>query len=214
VTALPQTDPYRILVVCTGNICRSPFAERLLQDAFGRIAFAASDDAWRAGVQVASAGTHAMVGNPIEPTMADQLEPYGSAGFDHVARQLERELIADADLVLALTRDHRRDIVRLLPNASRRVFALGEFVRLLEDAVAADAIEAGQSVPAPELMAAVVEGAAARRGFVPAPDDPAVDDVIDPYRRAAGVYEASAAQIAEFIGRIEAAILREMRATV
>jgi len=63
-------------------------------------------------------------------------------------------------------------------------------------------------------MAAVVEGAAARRGFVPAPDDPAVDDVIDPYRRAADVYEASAAQIAEFIGRIEAAILREMRATV
>lgn len=211
-TALPQADPYRILVVCTGNICRSPFAEQLLRDSFARIGVAFADDTWADSVQVTSAGTHAMVGNAIEPAMAAFLEPYGSAALGHAARQLTGEHIADADLVLALTRDHRRDVVRMLPSASRQVFALNEFARLLEDARAANAIEIDSPATVQETMAVIADAAASRRGFTPALDDPGVDDVTDPYRRDSSVYAASAAQIAEIIGRIENAVLAALRA--
>ncbi|HWK21373.1 MAG TPA: low molecular weight phosphatase family protein [Microbacteriaceae bacterium] len=214
-TAVPQAVPYRILVVCTGNICRSPFAERLLRDAFERLDATAQESEWRAAVDVSSAGTHAMVGRPIEPAMAALVEVYGSASGQHAATQLDPELIARADLVLALTRGHRREVVRMLPSASRRVFALNEFTRLLEDARAAgvlDEIPSEESVTAQEVLAELVEAAASRRGFTVAPDAPEVDDVIDPYGRDASVYETSAAHIAEIVGRIEAVILSTIRA--
>ena len=61
-----MTDPpFRILTVCTGNICRSPVAERLLQAGLG--------DA----VAVSSAGVRAVVGDPIHPGMVALLERSG-----------------------------------------------------------------------------------------------------------------------------------------
>ena len=202
----PQAVPYRVLVVCTGNICRSPFAERLLRDSFARIGAALGAPAWSEAIEVSSAGTHAVIGRPIEAPMAALLAAQGSAGAVHAARQLDRDLVDGADLVLALTRHHRRDVVRLLPNASRRVFALNEFARLLVDADEAGILDGLPSVTPRAAMAAIVEAAASRRGFAPAPDDPAEDDVIDPYGRDASVYQASAAYIAAIVGRMEATI--------
>mgnify|MGYP002738687724 CR=1 FL=1 len=51
-------SPYRILTVCTGNVCRSPAAERLLEHTLNP------------SVTVRSAGTRALVGEPIHPPMA------------------------------------------------------------------------------------------------------------------------------------------------
>ncbi|MBO9578332.1 MAG: low molecular weight phosphatase family protein [Microbacteriaceae bacterium] len=206
---------FRVLVVCTGNICRSPYAERLLRSALARIAAATGDARWTTDVLVTSAGTLAMVGRPIEPPMAALLDRGGVAGAvlvdPHAARQLERDLVADADLVLGLAREHRREVVMVLPSASRRVFALNEFARLLDDAVASGVLagtarEAASGAPA-AVLEAVVDAAAMRRGFALPPDDPGADDVLDPYHRGDGAYAASAAHMIDLVQRIERGVL-------
>jgi protein-tyrosine phosphatase len=71
------TDPpFRILTVCTGNICRSPVAERLLQAGLG-------DE-----VAVSSVGVRAVVGDPIHPGMVALLERSGIRADRFVARQV------------------------------------------------------------------------------------------------------------------------------
>ena len=119
----------RILIVCTGNICRSPLAEQLLRE-----------NLRNAGIDavVTSAGTHAMTGSAMTPEAAALSTQYGASNTDHVARQLTEQLIADADLVLTATRDHRRDVVILLPKATRYTFTLNQFARLVAPAEAED----------------------------------------------------------------------------
>ncbi|HZI97068.1 MAG TPA: hypothetical protein VFD41_06030 [Actinomycetales bacterium] len=165
---------FRILAVCTGNICRSPLVERLLAQQLPDI-------------EVASAGTRALVGEPMQPPSRAILERLGGDASGFAARALTQQLVADADLVLALTRRHRSAVVQLHPRATRCTFTLRELARL-----------APQVTPLPgatpeERLRALVPAAAARRGFEPVAD-PADDDVIDPYRRDQGVYDEMAAQ--------------------
>lgn len=91
-------EPYRIITVCTGNICRSPMAELMLQRA--------ADDAGLA-VVVDSAGTTGWEsGNPIDPRAAAKLEQLGIPSGSHSARQFRQEWFAQRDLILALDVDH------------------------------------------------------------------------------------------------------------
>lgn len=115
-----MTDPpFRILTVCTGNICRSPVAERLLQAGLG--------DA----VAVASGGVRAMVGDPIHPEMVALLGQSGMPTDGFAARQVSAVDVRGADLVLALTRAHRAQLVQEAPAALRRSFTLLEFARIV-----------------------------------------------------------------------------------
>ncbi|MDR6686827.1 protein-tyrosine phosphatase [Arthrobacter sp. 1088] len=94
------TSPYRIITVCTGNICRSPMAALMLTEAFeaeglGKL------------VVVDSAGTTGYeVGHPIDPRAARKLTAHHIASEDHVARQWRQEWFAERDLILALDVDH------------------------------------------------------------------------------------------------------------
>lgn len=106
----------RILVVCVGNICRSPTAEHLLRAALGD-----------AGCTVSSAGLGALVGKPIEPTALAVLERRGHAPQPHAARQLTEALLADADLVLVMEQGHLREITRIAPQARGKTFLLGKW---------------------------------------------------------------------------------------
>jgi protein-tyrosine phosphatase len=118
----PET--FGILVVCTGNICRSPLAERLLQ--------AGLDEVSPGAFAVSSAGTFAHSGNPAQTgslTIAAQL---GVGLEDFRARQLVEEHIAKADLVLVLARSHRPEVLALSPSALKRTFTLREFARILD----------------------------------------------------------------------------------
>jgi len=115
----------------------------------------------------------------------------------HRSRYLtERELVAP-DLILAMTRDHRRAVAELAPSRLRSTFTIREFVRLVaalpNDEVRAAADSAGTDAGA--RVRAVAVAVASRRGLVPPPLDPADDDVIDPYRRSWATYERSAAQL-------------------
>lgn len=106
-----------ILVVCVGNICRSPTAEVLLRARLQG-----------AGTQVHSAGLGALVGQPIEPTALALLAEHGHDGSGHRARQLDAEMLRQADLVLAMEPGHVERILALAPHVRGRVMLLGKWL--------------------------------------------------------------------------------------
>lgn len=169
----------RVLVVCTGNICRSPAVERLLADGLR------GDD-----VEVVSAGTSAVVGAPVSAEMALLLDGVGVPSDGFAARQVTADEVRRAGLVLALTREHRRTLVQLEPAAVRRTFTLRELARVV---ATVDPAELPDAAPA-DRLAALVDLAGRRRGLARAAD-PADDDVADPYGRGASAYRASFDQL-------------------
>jgi protein-tyrosine phosphatase len=179
------TSPARILTVCTGNVCRSPFIERALQSELDR--------SWGAGVvEVTSAGTGALTGSAMEPQAAALLAAHGYAADGFVSRDITAELVAQADLVLTATRAHRGLVATLHPRALRYVFAFREFADLVSGVPDADLHAPGPD--AGDHLRRVVALAAAQRGArPPLTDDEA--DVVDPYRRAPAVFERMTGQI-------------------
>jgi protein-tyrosine phosphatase len=108
----------RVLVVCVGNICRSPMAEALLQS---RIA--------SRGVLVESAGIGALVGHPADPIAVELMKERGLDISPHRARQLAADDGTLFDLILAMEDGHVRAIERLAPESRGRVQLLGRFGR-------------------------------------------------------------------------------------
>ncbi len=108
-----------ILLVCTGNTCRSPMAEAVLRTMLSR---------HNPGVTVGSAGTGAWDGAPVsEGAYLVSLE-HGLDISDHVARLLTRELVDEASLVLTMARHHRSRVEEL--GGGDKVHLLGEFAGL------------------------------------------------------------------------------------
>ena len=180
-----SSTPARILTVCTGNICRSPFLERALQ--------AELDRSWGPGaVEVSSGGTGALPGHAMENQARALLETKGYAADGFLARDLTQSMIADADIVLTATRVHRGKVAMLHPKALRYVFAFREFADLVSGLD-----ESAVRVPsdsAREHIARVVALAAGQRGMR-APLSDAAADIVDPYRRPAQVFEDMTEQI-------------------
>lgn len=106
----------RVLVVCLGNVCRSPIAEYVL-----RRRLAGRD------VVVESAGIAATDGARVEPAALAVLDRHGIDADAHVARRLDREMIDAADLVLVMERDHLEYICSELPSATGKTFLLGKW---------------------------------------------------------------------------------------
>lgn len=115
---------FRVLIVCTANLCRSPMAEYVLRDAVARRW--GSHSAWTIG----SAGVHAQSGMEMHPRARRVLERRGldPAGFR--SRQLSHRAIEEADLILTAERAHRAAIVTLMPAAVHRTFTLRQFARM------------------------------------------------------------------------------------
>ncbi|SDP45840.1 protein-tyrosine phosphatase [Pedococcus dokdonensis] len=176
--------PGRVLTVCTGNICRSPFLERALQ--------AELDRSWGPGaVEVASAGTGALVGHPMEDQARALLEANGYAADGFRARALGAALVADADLVLTATRAHRGKVLALHPRAVRYTFTFRELAHLVASLTDTDLAGAASAA---DHLARVASLAAGERGVgVPLSDADA--DIVDPYRRPPEVFEQMTTQI-------------------
>lgn len=109
----------RVLIVCVGNICRSPTAEILFRHRLPNL-------------NVASAGIGALVGRPMDATARAVLEEHRMDGSQHVARQLDNDMIRDADLILAMERAHIDTIVRRAPHAMGRTVLLGKWLEQRE----------------------------------------------------------------------------------
>jgi len=183
---VPDNLPFSILCVCTGNICRSPVAERLLAARLGP------------SVEVSSAGTFGVVDAPIAEPMARRLRSAGVCVDSFAARRLLESMVRSADLVLTLSKAHRSEVVELAPAAVRRSFTLTEFARLAQG-LRPDELPTG--TPAVRLQAAVPV-LAARRSL-----SPTSDDIDDPIGRPDAVYERVFGEITAAVDRIAAVLV-------
>lgn len=93
-------EVYNILVVCTGNICRSPMAEGLLKKNL--------PERLAGQVEISSAGTHALHGNRAQPHATAVMQGVGIEIDGHRARQLSSTLIRSSDLILVMEKFHLR----------------------------------------------------------------------------------------------------------
>jgi protein-tyrosine phosphatase len=122
-----MTDPFRILVVGVGNISRSPLVERHLRHRLDQVLGDAAG-----AVEVSSAGARAVSGAIMSIPAALELERMGGTPNGFAARQLTRELMREADLVLTATRALRSRVLEDEPAALRRTFTVREFAGLAQ----------------------------------------------------------------------------------
>ena len=106
-----------ILVVCVGNICRSPMAEALLKRALRG----------QDGFKVESAGLGALVGHPASEHSVDLMAEIGEDITGHRARQIHPDMVKAADLVLVMEAGHKRAIDDADPTARGKVYRLGDW---------------------------------------------------------------------------------------
>jgi protein-tyrosine phosphatase len=103
----------RILVLCIGNICRSPMAEAMLRQALP-------------GHDISSAGLGALVGQPADPHAIALMQQQGLDITSHRARQLESWMLGAADMVLVMETEQKRHVEQQHPLCRGKVFRLGE----------------------------------------------------------------------------------------
>ena len=110
-----------ILFVCSGNICRSPFAEGLLKKLL--------KEGGLSGISVSSAGMLALTGTAAS---YNAIRVASEEGIDiswHKAREITDEMLIDADLILVMENKHRQDILRRFPEVGERALLLRNFAQ-------------------------------------------------------------------------------------
>lgn len=174
-----------ILVVCTGNVCRSPMAEGFLRAA---LATRLGDDA----PTVVSAGTHGWEGSPATAEAVEAARERGAAIEGHRAQVLTGELVDAADLVVCMAAEHRAAVRGLRPDAADRTFTLKELVRLLR----------GRGDAVPEARERIAAAAARRDGSQGAHDE----DVADPLGQPLEAYRGIAWELDTMVGELVAGL--------
>ena len=107
----------KLLVLCVGNICRSPIAEVLFSARLKN----------RFHVVIQSAGLAALVGRPADPMSCCLVEKHGYSLSHHRARQLTPELLFSSDLILTTTLAQQEDLQLSYPAVRGRVHRLGKW---------------------------------------------------------------------------------------
>jgi protein-tyrosine-phosphatase len=122
----PETslsEPHRLLFVCTANICRSPIAEAIARQ-YGQ------QRGW--AVEVASAGTHAMAGEPAAPNSVKVCREVGADCSAHASQPVTPELVEWADRILVMEMRHAAHLREKFPRSDEKVQLLGTFGGLVE----------------------------------------------------------------------------------
>jgi protein-tyrosine phosphatase len=106
----------KILVVCEGNICRSPMAAGILSAALPNRS-------------ILSAGLSALIGMPADPIAVRLMRARGIDISSHRGSQLNSEMCKHADLVLVMSSGQRKEVEHAYPTACGRVFRIGDFIK-------------------------------------------------------------------------------------
>ncbi len=107
-----------VLMVCTGNTCRSPMAEAIATGLVSRI----STDS--PSISISSAGTGAGGGAPHTPEGNEAVKKLGFAPTKSTSRPISRQLIAESDVIYAMTRSNLAGVLAADPSAKDRAFLL------------------------------------------------------------------------------------------
>lgn len=175
------------MMICTGNVCRSPVAEASLRRELGK---------WfgDSAPEVSSAGIAGWQGSPATPEAVRAADERGLDISGHIARRLTAGMVEDADLLVAMATEHRKAIVRSQPSASRYTFTLKELVRLVERMPESEPAAAGN------VALRVAQADALRSsGFRGNPLD---EDISDPLGMPLETYRAIAWELDEWCGRM------------
>ena len=165
----------RVVMVCTANLCRSPFAEHVLRSA---LAGRGSD------VTVGSAGLRALRGARVPPDWASVARGFSVELGDHRSAPIEDEVSA-ADLFVTMTADHSRDLAIALPETIGRIVTLGAAAeRMTSHSHRGSVLE----MLVGEQRASDLLRASSRL------------DVVDPFRRASRQQRSVAEQIVQYCG--------------
>jgi protein-tyrosine phosphatase len=170
-----------ILVVCTGNVCRSPYIAARLKSELPRLS-------------VGAAGTGALVGRQPTPPVASLLAARGAVDELPNARSISRRLVRGAALVLTAERGHRVATDRL--GASDRAFTLLELARLIREA----------GCPSGLGVDGVVD--LGRRGVAQGDERDHQDDLADPFGLSLDRYAEMAARVELALDAIVPALRR------
>lgn len=111
-----------VLFVCTGNVCRSPMAEGFLREHSERRGL---------DVDVRSTGTHAWNGRAATFDGRKVMTELGVPIDDHRTLELDRDLVDWADLLLCMSTEHLREVLRTFPDAAPRSYTLKGFLEML-----------------------------------------------------------------------------------
>lgn len=201
-----MSDSFSILAVCTGNLCRSPLAEQLLSDTFWDVP----------EISVSSVGTQAVPGQLMAAHSLDIALAMGAtSAVTHRARRITDKILESSDLILAMTREHRRIIVERAPRVTRRVFAVRELARLAAATSDRDLIAEIGKLPAPPVarLQAAVRAATYGRSQIEPLADPADEDVIDPYPHGLSTYVISARQLTPAVEATAVLLRRSLEVT-
>jgi len=113
-----------VLLVCTGNTCRSPMAEAIFRDMLAKRLDCPPGQLQDRGVIVASAGIAAMMGGQASIKAIETMSQMGLDLADHQTQPLTETAVRHADVIYVMTRSHREAIVAQWPSAAERTFLL------------------------------------------------------------------------------------------
>ncbi|MNM91845.1 Low molecular weight protein-tyrosine-phosphatase YwlE [compost metagenome] len=183
----------RILFVCTGNTCRSPMAEGMLRKLAQERGLS---------VEVRSAGVAAMEGTSMSLHAEAVLKDQGIK--DNItSTPLGGNLVSWADLILTLTESHKRQVIFSFPETAEKVYALKEYVEDNES-VLADQEELQQLIADVELDRAL--GNPQNEAIIRRINEIArrlpVYDISDPFGGSREIYDRTAAEIREALGKL------------
>ena len=178
-----------VLLLCTANQCRSPMAEALLRHRLAEHGLS---------VSVSSAGLYPS-GSPATDEAISVMAERGLDIDPHRSRQLDAGLLAEADLVIGMTREHVREVAVIDGGALGRTFTLKELVR--------SGLDAGPRRPDESVPAWLARAGAGRRreALLGVGYDPDFD-VEDPVGRPLADHEVTAAELEDLVDRLVALV--------
>ncbi|MGH2808826.1 MAG: hypothetical protein ACRDKT_16290 [Actinomycetota bacterium] len=121
----------KIHFVCTGNLCRSPMAEALLRHAL--------QERGCTDIEVSSSGTWAYYGRPATQEAIDAVAARGGILTEHLSRPVDHHEIDEADLVIAMTSVHVRELLNLVPQVADKLVMMKEIKEIVPEAFPAEA---------------------------------------------------------------------------
>jgi protein-tyrosine phosphatase len=177
--------PFGVLFVCTGNICRSPTAEALARRELARYP--------GAPIQLSSAGSHALEGNPAASRSMLAASSRGASLERHFARELTRRRVRAADLILCMAAEHRPFVLSYDRAAASKTFLLASFARV------ASQWDWLATSPA-DLITLAAEHAREQPG----------DDIDDPLGQSSEAYATCAERLDSLVTPVIAALVKTM----